>query len=115
MKLGEQVLPEFKIIQHKRDIQLLYKIKDFFKCGIVKNNKNKNSDIFEYRVRNLNHLLKIIIPFFKKNNLLTCKKFDFSDFCEVLKLIENNLHLNEEGLLKIKLLKNKMNKKRIIG
>jgi len=64
MKLGEQVLPEFKIVQHNRDIQLLYKIKDFFKCGIIKPNKNKNDVIYEYRVRNINHLNNIIIPFF---------------------------------------------------
>ena len=114
MKLKEQVLPEFKIIQHKRDIKLLYKIKDFFKCGIIKNNKSKNSDIFEYRVRNIQHLNEIIIPFFSKNNLLTCKKFDFNDFKKILILIKNNLHLTNDGLILIKQLKNKMNKKRII-
>lgn len=115
IKLKEQVLPEFKIIQHKRNIKLLYKIKKFFNCGIIKNNKKKDSNIFEYRVRNINHLNNIIIPFFKKNKLLTCKKFDFNDFNKVLFLISQNLHLTPEGLIKIKNIKNKMNTKRIIG
>ena len=43
MLQGYQVLPEFRIVQHKRDIKLLYGIKKFFGCGIVTYNKNKTS------------------------------------------------------------------------
>lgn len=108
--LGEQVLPEFKIVQHQRDLQLLYKIKDFFKCGIVKNNKGQNSEIFEYRVRNVSHLDQIIIPFFKQNLLQTQKKFNFNYFSQIVNLMINKQHLTESGLIQIKSLKNKMNR-----
>jgi hypothetical protein len=30
MTAGFQILPEFRVVQHERDIQLLYKLKSFF-------------------------------------------------------------------------------------
>ena len=63
----------------------------------------------EYRVRNIIHLNNIIIPFFKKNNLLTVKKFDFEDFCKIVDLINKGEHLTEEGLSKIQSIKLNMN------
>jgi hypothetical protein len=77
MKMKIQVLPEFYIIQHSRDIIVLHKIKKYFNCGVVKRN---NGDIMSYNVRNLKHLNEIIIPFFSKNMLLTSKKFNFIKF-----------------------------------
>jgi len=110
MRMGVQVLPEFVIVQHKRDIQLLYAIRKFFNCGIVRPNKSSNDDIMCYRVRKLSHLQEIIIPFFSKNSLLTSKRFDFLVFKKVLKLMEIDAHLTEDGLVGIKELKLKMNK-----
>jgi hypothetical protein len=72
-----QILPEFVVIQHIRDIKILYALKEFFKCGIVKKN---NKDVICYCVRNLKHLYNIIIPFFEKYPLKTLKKFNFLRF-----------------------------------
>lgn len=108
MKLKQQVLPEFVITQHKRDIKVLYAIKEFFKCGIVKKNKG---DIMCYCVRNLKNLINIIIPFFEKNILKTIKKYNFLRFKWIVNvMINKQYHLTEEGLKKIKLVKDKMNK-----
>ena len=38
MTSGFQVLPEFTVVQHKRDIQLLHALKQFFGCGVVRTN-----------------------------------------------------------------------------
>ena len=38
MSAGFQVLPEFRIVQHEKDIKLLHKIKSFFGCGVVRRN-----------------------------------------------------------------------------
>src|SRR5262249_17163056 len=38
MRVGFQVLPEFTIVQHERDVQLLHSIKAFFGCGVVRTN-----------------------------------------------------------------------------
>jgi len=72
-----QVLPEFSIIQHQKDVKLLHEIKIFFGCGLVKRN---NKNIMCYSVRNLKHLNEIIIPFFEDNELLTLKKYNFIKF-----------------------------------
>jgi hypothetical protein len=38
MKLGVQVLPEFTVVQHEVDVQVLYGLKDYFGCGVVRKN-----------------------------------------------------------------------------
>jgi len=35
MSTEYQVLPEFTVTQHKRDIKLLYAFKSYFHCGVV--------------------------------------------------------------------------------
>ena len=98
MAIGYQVLPEFRIVQHKRDIQLLYALKKFFGVGVVRVN---HEDRYELRIRSLDHLDKIIIPFFDTNQLLTQKKFDFIKFKRIINLMKQNKHLEKNGLIKI--------------
>lgn len=105
-KLGYQILPEFVITQHKRDVKLLHNIKAFFGCGVVRTN-NKDRDVMCYRVRNSEHLSTIIIPFFEKHELKSLKRVDFLSFRKVVHLMENKQHLTEEGLEKIIAIKNK--------
>jgi hypothetical protein len=38
MKLGVQVLPEFTVVQHQVDEQVLYALKAYFGCGVVRKN-----------------------------------------------------------------------------
>jgi hypothetical protein len=117
MKLGYQILPEFSIVQHERDVNLLYAIRDYFNCGIVLLNRGKNdyrhAPRWNYRVRAKKELLEIIIPFFDKYPLLTVKQKDFLLFKEVMEIIKQGDHLTLEGINKIKLIKNSMNKNRV--
>ncbi len=106
MKTGYQVLPEFRIVQHKRDIQLLYKLKMFFSCGVVRVN---HGDRYELRVRNFSCLREKIIPFFERYPLLTKKKFDFLKFRKILQLMDKGEHLTEEGIQHIFTLAEQMN------
>lgn len=103
-------MPEFRIVQHKRDIKLLYAIKDFFGHGMVVSNKAKNSNIYEYRVRKFETLCNIVVPFFESNGLLTTKKFNFLCFREVILIMKRQEHLTETGLNRIVEIKNKMNR-----
>lgn len=108
MRLQIQVLPEFVVVQHKRDIKVLYAIKEFFKCGVVRPN---HGDRFCYRVRNLKHLTQIIIPFFEKNSLKTMKKYNFLRFRWIVQaMVNRKYHLTLEGLEKIRHVKNNMNR-----
>ncbi len=101
-----QVLPEFRIVQHERDIQLLHAIKKNLWCGVVCKNHDTR---YEFRVRKLDHLQGIIIPFFKKHELHTKKKFDFIKFCKILSLINQGKHLDREWIKKILEIAKQMN------
>jgi hypothetical protein len=63
MKLKQSVLPEFVVVQHKRDIDILHEFASYFNCGYVKKNRQ---DRFCFIVRNTQDLLTKIIPFFDK-------------------------------------------------
>jgi hypothetical protein len=107
MAVGYQVLPEFRIVQHQKDIRVLYALKDFFGAGVVRVNHDTR---FELRIRSLDHLKKIIIPFFEKHELKTQKKFDYIKFKKIIALMEKGEHLNEIGLCKIIGISTKMNR-----
>lgn len=107
MKIRFQVLPEFRIVQHERDIQLLYALKKYFGVGVVRVNHDTR---YELRIRSLEHINKIIIPHFDKYPLLTQKKFDFFKFKEIIKLMNQDQHLSIDGTKKIVAIASKMNR-----
>ena len=109
MSLGFQVLPEFTVVQHQRDIQLLYALKDFFGCGVVRTN---HAERMAYRVRGLDHLNERVVPFFEEHSLRSKKKLDFLKFRKVLQLMNRGEHLIPEGLEKIRAIASTMNTSR---
>ena len=108
MTSGYQVLPEFRVVQHKRDIKVLYALKDFFGAGVVRVNHDTR---YELRIRSLDHINKIVIPFFEKYPMLTQKKFDFIKFKKVINLMNQKKHLTKDGINKIIDISSKMNRK----
>ena len=106
MKLGVQVHPEFTVVQHEVDQQVLYALKAYFGCGVVR--KNHGTRLC-YRVRGHENLLSKIIPFFEKHPLKTRKHVDFEKFRKVVFLMEKREHLSADGLEKIQQIKETMN------
>lgn len=106
MKIGYQVLPEFVVVQHERDIKLLYALKAHFKCGVVRKN---HGDRQCYRVRELKSLKNEIIPFFEKHSLKTSKNIDFLKFRQIINIMVEKKHLTIEGLDEIKIIISKIN------
>ena len=103
-----QVLPEFRIVQHEKDIQLLYALKKHFWCWVVRKNHDTR---YELRIRKIEHLQKVIIPFFEKYPLHTQKKFDFLSFRKILLYIERWEHLKSDGIKKILRIAKTMNRR----
>jgi hypothetical protein len=101
-----QVLPEFTVVQHRRDIQLLHALKKFFGCGVVRQN---HGDRMAYRVRALNHLSERIVPFFEKHSLRSKKRVDFARFRKILSLINQGRHLTPQGIQEIREIASVMN------
>ena len=106
MSAGYQVLPEFTVVQHERDIQLLYALKQFFGCGVVRRN---HAERMAYRVRNADHLRERVLPFFEKHPLKSKKRLDFLKFRKVLLLMERGEHLTPEGIQRIRAIASQMN------
>ena len=105
MSLGFQVLPEFTVVQHEVDEQVLHAFKAYFRCGVVRKNHGTR---LSYRVRGQENLRDRIIPFFENHKLKTRKRVDFEKFRKVILLIEKGEHLTPEGLQKIRQIKTSM-------
>jgi hypothetical protein len=106
MASGFQVLPEFTVVQHPRDIQLLHALKKFFGCGVVRRN---HAERMAYRVRALDHLSDVIVPFFDQHPLKSKKRIDFIKFRKILHLISKGRHLAVEGIEEIRAIAATMN------
>ena len=107
MKAGHQVLPEFTVVQHERDAQVLHGLKAFFGCGVVRVN---HGDRLAYRVRSLEHLRERIVPFFLSHPLKTKKNVDFLKFRDVILLMQRGEHLTPEGIENIRRITAVMNR-----
>ena len=100
-----EVRPSFSITQNKDNRGILFKIRDYFKCGTIRPNRSENT--YKYEVRSLDEIDKIIIPHFRKYPPQTNKRIDFEVFSSVVKVMKEGRHLTKEGLKEIvDLLKN---------
>ncbi len=109
MTAGFQVLPEFTVAQHERDVQVLHALKAYFGCGVVRSN---HGDRMAYRVRGIKHLLERIIPFFMAHPLKTKKNLDFQKFRRILLLMQDGAHLEADGIEEIRSIAGEMNRGR---
>ena len=100
-----QVLPEFRVVQHERDVQVLFALKKFFRCGVVRKNRE---DRMELRIRKLS-CLSSLVKFFEKHPLKTRKNVDFKRFARVIRKMEQGKHLTREGLVEIVRIAMKLN------
>ena len=109
MRLGWQVLPEFRIVQHMRDEQLLESLRLFFGCGTVTVN---HGDRKELRIRGLDNLSKVV-EFFRNFPLRSKKQRDFEIFAEIMEMMRQGLHNSSEGLNAIAILASRMNRQTV--
>ncbi len=107
MKLGYQVLPEFTVVQQESDAQVLYALKAYFGCGVVRRN---HGDRMAFRVRALEHLAERVVPFFEKHHLRTRKRVEFLKFRRVILLMQRGEHLTAQGLEEIRDIASAMNR-----
>ena len=94
LKFGYQILPELTVVQHERDIALLHHIRSFMQCGVVRRN---HGDRYCWRVRKLDNLASVIVPFFEKYPLRSKKNVEFHKFTEVVYRMKKGEHLTKEG------------------
>ena len=98
-KVQWEVRPSFSVSQNKESRDVLFKIKDYFKCGTIRPNRKDNT--YKYEVRNLRDLDTKIIPHFKRYPLQTLKRKDFEVFILTITIMKEGRHLTEEGFQEI--------------
>ena len=115
MRLGWQVLPEFRVVQHEKDVVVLEKLRQFFGFGsVTQNRKDFHGIRMEYRVRGLQNL-NVLVTFFRKHPLQTpTKQSNFERFSQVIHLINQKKHLSRDGLNKIAEIVSKMNRQPVL-
>jgi len=113
-KLGWQVQPSFIVVQGERSIDALHRLKRFFKCGQVGRHvrrDNHHERLCRYTVRKLSDLSHVIIPFFEEHPLITAKAGDFNTFVNIVRMMEDGLHLSVEGMTQIAVMTQTMNRR----
>lgn len=105
-----KINPNFSIEIHKKDIDILYMIKDFFNTGSIIERVRDGKPTAIYSVQSIKVLYENIIPHFKKHPLLTQKKIDFLLFSYSVEIMYNNKHLDILDVNKILSFKSCMGK-----
>ena len=115
LKSGYQVFPEFVLTQGAKSLETLEKVRDFFGCGRIYENKrydNHRESLYRYCVRNKIDLVEKICPFFNKYTLQTAKRNDFELFKQGLEIIKKGEHLTESGFIRIQEIASEMNRRK---
>lgn len=76
---------EFKVAQSTYNLRMLYYIKKMLGVGVVYVEKGNNKG--SYRLRNLEHIRKYVIPIFEQYPLLTSKFYKYELFREAVKIL----------------------------
>jgi len=94
-----EVRPSFSISQHKRNLDVLKNIRDYFGVGAIRFSKRDQN--YKYEARSIKDLIKVVIPHFERFPLKTKKLKDFTYFKKICTMINSNLHLNKKYLTEI--------------
>jgi len=81
-------VPYFAIVLRKDDREILGSIQNTIGCGII----SESMGTVRYNVQNVDAIIKIIIPFFKKYPLHAKKKGDFELWSKAADLIYKKFH-----------------------
>lgn len=96
-KQGWEVLSEFKIGLHRKDLSLLEAIKAFWGgIGTIKLSK----DVVIYRIGSINDL-QVVIDHFSRYPLITHKRADFELFKRVFEIKKSGQHTTPAGLQQV--------------
>jgi len=98
LRFNYQILPELTVVQHESDLNLLHTLRSVMGCGVVRRN---HGDRYCWRVRKLDNLSKIIIPFFEKHPLKSKKAVAFKKFAHIVRLMQKKEHLTKDGFNRI--------------
>lgn len=100
--MGIQVAPEISVTQHTSGKYILDLIKQTLNgVGSEVKLKEKSSNVYVYRVTNLDQLMNVAIPFLQKYMVVSARRREFELVTNVCNMISNKEHLTIAGMTKI--------------
>ena len=99
-RFGWIIDPVVQTYQHKRSIDVLKALQQFFCCGAIRP-KGPNSNVLTFSIESRKSIKKYVIPHFLMYSLQTKKSVDFEIFCQVINLMENKEHFKIDGFKSI--------------
>lgn len=95
----------FNISQKDKVILALFK--KHLNCGTL---RSRPDGVWYYEVNNFRAIVENVIPFFDRFEFLSAKKKrDFSKFKRIARMMQENRHLDKEGILEILEVRKEMN------
>ena len=110
-KIGYQVQLRYQITQHSIDKVFMNSLGNFWGCGKVFLRFRENK--VDFQILKFRDLCEKVIPLFQSIDLQGVKSKDFADFCKAIEIIKKKEHLTAEGLDKLRVLKQGMNRGRL--
>lgn len=110
-KTGYQVQLRYQITQHSIDKVFMHTLDKFWGCGKVFLRFRENK--VDFQILKFRDLCEKVLPLFQSIDLQGVKSKDFADFCKAIEIIKKKEHLTVEGLDKLRVLKQGMNKGRL--
>ena len=90
-KFGWIIDPVVQTYQHKDSIDILKKIRNFFRCGNIRP-KGANSNVLTFSIESRRSIGEKVIPHFLRYPLQSRKKNDFEIFREIVETMERKEH-----------------------
>jgi hypothetical protein len=109
-KIGKRIQLRLRIVQHERDLKLMENIIKYLGTGKIYKYPDKLA--VSLTILKFSDQTEKIIPFFNKYPIDGIKLNDYLDWCKINQLMNNGLHLTNEGLNIIQKIKSGMNKGR---
>lgn len=113
LRWGNSVVETHFYIKLREDhLKLLQEVRQAMGCGAIYFQKEKRANhnsCYRFEINSQKDIHETLIPFFEKYPLHGPKKRSFFFFKKAARLVRKKEHLTEEGLEKIRLLKEKVN------
>jgi hypothetical protein len=103
----------FYIKMREDELPLLKKVKQFFNCGRIdfqKESRVNQRDSYRFQVSDIKNLKNKVIPFFRRNYLMSQRCHDFEMFVKIVNMVFQKKHFTKSGLARIKEIKKHMHK-----
>ncbi len=99
LRLGIEVRPSFSLSQHKRNLEVVKLLREYFGVGGIRFSRADQN--YKFEVRSVRDLIKAVIPHFREYRLISPRKRDFDRFAKVCELVYASKHKSLTGMRRI--------------